>query len=174
MHLTDEQLNEYLDTESTDRVQIESHLSSCEECTARLTALKILFNELESLPEIPLSRSLVPRLTPQAPAFPGWLARTATLQAVFVLIALLTTAPLMMELISPYFSNVQVPSFAELFLELQSLWVGSLDIFSRIQVPTLPAVPIVELSSLVVVFTLIGVSILWLVGNGLLLRNQAK
>ncbi len=53
MHLTDEQLNEYLDNESTDeRAQIESHLSSCDECAARLSTLQNLFAELESLPEL--------------------------------------------------------------------------------------------------------------------------
>ena len=52
MHLTDVQLNEYLDNETTERTQIESHLSVCDECTARLSALKTLFTEIESLPEI--------------------------------------------------------------------------------------------------------------------------
>ena len=50
-HLTDEQLNEYLDHESQEHAQIESHLSACDECTVRLAALQTLFTELDSLPE---------------------------------------------------------------------------------------------------------------------------
>ena len=39
--LTDVQLNEYLDNETTnERSQIESHLSSCDECAARLSTLQ--------------------------------------------------------------------------------------------------------------------------------------
>ena len=37
MHLTDDQLNEYLDEATAERVQIEAHLSSCDECAARLS-----------------------------------------------------------------------------------------------------------------------------------------
>jgi len=58
MHLTDEQLNEYLDNEIVDRADIESHLASCGECAARLTALQTLFAELDSLPELELTRDL--------------------------------------------------------------------------------------------------------------------
>ena len=39
MHLTDEQLNEYLDNEIVDRAQTELHLFACDDCAARLTAL---------------------------------------------------------------------------------------------------------------------------------------
>ena len=178
MHLTDEQLNEYLDNESDERVQIEAHLSACDDCTARLISLQNLFAEVELLPEVALSRSLavsfrrsssVPVLQP-----PRWLTWTASLQAAFAVIALITAAPLIMQLISPYFSGVQVPSSAEMFIELQSLWMGWLNMFSQFQVPTLPSIPAVELSGLVIVLTLVGVSALWLIGNGLLLRNQIK
>ena len=60
MHLTDEQLNEYLDNETNERVQIETHLSSCGECAARLSTLQALFTELDSLPEVALTKSLLP------------------------------------------------------------------------------------------------------------------
>ena len=58
MHLTDDQLNEYLDNESSERPQIESHLAECAECAARLTALQALFDEIQSLPEVELTRSI--------------------------------------------------------------------------------------------------------------------
>lgn len=184
MHLTDEQLNEYLDNESTERAQIEAHLSSCEECAARLTVLQALFAQIESLPELDLSRSLrEASLWDTAPftrdrslsiPLPRWLTLTATLQAAVALIAILVAAPWVMELVSPYVSTLKTPTFAEIFLQLQSEWIAWLDAFSQLQIPALPEIPVVDISSLVVMLTIAGVSALWLVGNGLLLRKQIK
>ena len=58
MHLTEEELNEYLDNEIQDRARAELHLSSCDECAARLATLQALFTEIESLPELALTRDL--------------------------------------------------------------------------------------------------------------------
>ena len=63
MHLTDEQLNEYLDNEIVDRAQVELHLFACDDCAARLTALRALFDEIESLPELALSRDIAAPVT---------------------------------------------------------------------------------------------------------------
>jgi Putative zinc-finger len=178
IHLTDEQLNEYLDNEITERAQIEAHLSSCEECAARLTALQALFAEIESLPELELTQSITERFTVgsslPAPQLPGWLTLTATLQVAITVIAAIIFASPVMQLILPYLSNIQAPSFPEIFLQLQSLWMIWLDMLSQLQIPTLPEIPVIELSSLVIMLTLAGVSALWIVGNGLLLRNQIK
>ena len=43
MHLTEEELNEYLDNEIQDRARVELHLSACQECAARLSTLQALF-----------------------------------------------------------------------------------------------------------------------------------
>ena len=69
MHLTDEQLNEYLDHETSEQVQIETHLAACAECVARLTALQTLFAEIESLPEMELRHSIAARFAP-TPSLP--------------------------------------------------------------------------------------------------------
>jgi anti-sigma factor RsiW len=174
MHLTDDQLNEYLDNESSERVQIEAHLSTCDECAARLTALKTLFAEIESLPELELTHSLTARFTPTPSLpvgqLPTWLTLTATLQAVLALIAVIFAAPFVTKLLPV----VQMPSPTDIFLQLQSQWIAWLDALSVFQLPTLPQIPTLEISSLVLALTLAGVSMLWLVGNGLLLRNQTK
>ena len=68
-HISDVQLNEYLDNEIPDRAQIELHLKSCEDCTARLTALLRLFDEVESLPELALSRDLAAHFTRALPLY---------------------------------------------------------------------------------------------------------
>jgi anti-sigma factor RsiW len=173
MHLTDDQLNEYLDNETAERVQIETHLSSCDRCAARLTVLQALFTEIESLPELALSRSLAARFTPTPsliPQLPRWLTLTATLQAVAAVIAIIFVAPFVTNLLPA----VQTPSITDVALQLQSQWMVMLDGFSNIQLPTLPQLPALEISSLVLALTLAGVSLLWLVGNGLLLRKQIR
>jgi len=172
-HLTDVQLNEYLDNETAERAQIELHISSCDECAARLTTLQDLFSEIESLPELALSRNFAAPFTRTSslPAqLPRWLTLTATLQAALALVAIMVAAPFIANLLP----SIEAPSFTDFFVQIQSQWTAWLDILSQLQMPTLPEIPVVELSSLVITLTLAGVSMLWLVGNGLLLRNQIK
>ena len=173
MHLTDEQLNEYLDNESTERAQIEAHLSSCEECAARLTSLRALFAKIESLPELELTQSIAARFAPgpSLPAqLPRWLTLTATFQAAAALIAILFAAPMVITLLPA----IQTPSLTDVFAQVQSHWGVWLDLLSTFQFPVMPEIPTVNASSLVIILTLAGVSMLWLLGNGLLLRNQIK
>jgi len=177
MHLTDDQLNEYLDNEINDRAQVEAHVSSCVDCAARLTALQALFDEIESLPELALSKSIaapVTRTLSGRVSLPRSLRLTVTLQVVAAIVALLFAAPLVQQFISPYLLKIQSLSFADMFLKVQSQWGIWLNMLSQLQVPTVPEIPVVELSSLFVALTVVGVSLLWLIGNGLLLRNQMK
>ena len=173
MHLTDDQLNEYLDNETTERAQIEVLLAVCADCAARLTALAALFAELDSLPELELSKPIAARFVPQpnlTPQLPRWLTLTATLQAAFALIVLLVAAPFVAEALPP----IELPSLTETLLRLQAQWLAWLKLFSTLELPALPQIPTLEVSSLLLTFTLAGVSLLWLVGNGLLLRNNVK
>ena len=176
-HLTDEQLNEYLDDETNERETIELHLAGCANCAARLTALQSLFAEIESLPELELTRSLAARVisTPSLVThLPRWLTLTATLQAAIALIAMIIAAPFVASILPA----IETPSFTDLLVQLQSQWTAWLDILSRLrsgqafQVPALPQLPVLQISSLMLGLTLAGASVLWLVGNGLLLRNQ--
>jgi hypothetical protein len=170
MHLTDDQLNEYLDHETTERKQIELHLDSCDECAARLSMLQDLFAEIESLPELALTKSLAApfALRPSLPAqLPAWLPLTVTLQATVALVALIIAAPFGFQLLPV----VELPSLSDAFIQLQSQWTTWLDMLSQFQMPTLPTISF-ELSSLYLMSALAVVSVLWLVGNGLLLRNQ--
>ncbi|HEU0294189.1 MAG TPA: zf-HC2 domain-containing protein [Anaerolineales bacterium] len=175
-HVTDAQLNEYLDNETTPegRVQIESHVSACSECAARLTALKTLFDEIESLPELTPSLNLAARVKPTpglpVPQLPRWLTLTATLQAAGALIALLIAGPFVGNLLPA----VEMPSLTTIILQLQAQWTVGLDLLSTFQIPALPALPELEISSLMLTLILAGASLLWLVGNGLLLREQSK
>lgn len=179
MHLTDDQLNEYLDNESAERAKIESHLSSCGECAARLTAFQSLFAELDSLPELALTHSLAAPFTRDLnlPAqLPRWLTLTATLQAAVALIAIIIAAPFIANLLPAF----ETPSYSDVFFQVQSQWTAWLDTLSTLrlsprqafQLPAFPQLPALEISSLMLTLTLAGVSMLWLVGNGLLLRNE--
>jgi len=172
MHLTDEQLNEYLDEAAEDRAQIESHLSSCDECAARLTALQALFAEIESLPELALTRDFAAPFISRSslPAqLPRWLPLAMTLQAVIAVIAFMAAAPFAIRLLP----EIEIPPFGTLLIQLQSQWRTWLDMLSQIQMPPIPSFSF-ELPSLYLVSAVAAVSVLWLVGNGLLLRNQIK
>ena len=177
MHLTDEQLNEYLDNEIENREQVELHLSSCEDCAARLTELRALFKEIESLPQAVLTRSLAAQVTrrvSERASLPRSLHLTVILQAAAAVIAIILAAPFVGGWISPSLSNIPVPSIDDTFLQLQLQWMIWLDMLSQFQVPSLPEIPVIELSRLSVMLIVIGVSLLWLVGNRWLLRNQMK
>ena len=173
MHLTEEELNEYLDNEIQDRARIEMHLSSCSKCAARLSALQALFTEIESLPELDLTRSIAARFapSPSLPAqLPRWLTLTAILQATLALIAIILAAPVVMDL----FPVIQTPSLTDIFVQIQSQWTMWLGVLSNFRLPSVPEIPVFEFSSLILALILVGVSMLWLIGNGLLLRNQIK
>jgi len=173
MHLTDDQLNEYLDNEIADRAHIESHLSSCGECAARLTALQSLFADLDSLPEVELTHSLAARITLHAESplqLPRWLTLTATLQATIALIALVAAAPFVTNLLPP----LESPSFTEVILRMQSQWLTLFTTITNYQLPNLPTLPPLQIPTLTLSLTLAFASLLWLVGNGLLLRRQIR
>jgi len=179
-HLTDVQLNEYLDNELRDQAQAELHLASCNECAARLTALRALFNEIESLPEIALSRDLAAPIMSRVsrrgavPVVPRSLRLTVILQSALTVTAIIFAGPIVMQFFSPYLSAIKTPSFADLYLQLQTQWTAWLDKLSQLQLPSMPEIPVLELSSWFVMLMVAGVSMLWLVGNGLLLRDQNK
>jgi len=175
MHLTDEQLNEYLDHETNERAQIELHLATCEECSARLTALQDLFSEIESLPELELSRNVAAHFLPSPSAkLPRSLTLTVTLQALLTVMTIIVAAPFFMQFVSSYTPSLSVPSLVDIFMQIQGQWAAWLDALATLSAPALPDIPVVNISSLYAMFTVIGVSLLWLVGNGLLLRNQMK
>lgn len=177
MHLTDEQLNEYLDNESKDHAQVETHLSSCADCAARLNALQALFDEIEALPEVALTRDLAAPVTRRVSgrvSLPRVLRLTAILQFATAVVALLFAAPFVTRSLLPYLSAVQTPSMVSWVLQVQTQWITWFDMLSQFQLPGIPEVPVFDLPGLFIVPVIVGVSVLWLVGNGLLLRNQVS
>ncbi|HCK66045.1 MAG TPA: hypothetical protein DHW49_07245 [Anaerolineae bacterium] len=173
MHLTDEQLNEYVDNETNEREQIELHLHSCDECNARFSDLQNLFLELDSLPDLQLTRDLSTRFVSTGQLIqqpPRWLTLTVFAQAALALIALIISIPV----ITTYIPQIDTNSLMTPLFEIQSLWNTWLDSLSTLQLPTIPEfpIPIIEMSSLLLAFA--GIFVLWILGNGLLLRNQIR
>jgi anti-sigma factor RsiW len=178
MHLTDDQLNEYLDNESAKRVQIESHLSSCDECTARLAAFQSLFAEIESLPEMTLSKDIAARFTSPPnliPKLPRWLTLTAILQTALAVIAIILVAPYVTSLLAPYSQQYALPSVTDVWLDLQlsfAIWMQSLGSVSLPEIPmdvfALPA----EITPGILMTSVIGMSLIWALGNWWLLHKK--
>lgn len=171
-HISDVQLNEYLDNESKEHDAIESHLAVCADCAARFAALQSLFTELDLLPDMELSHSLAARFMTQpslASQPPAWLTLTATLQAVVAVLALVVASPFVIRLL-PVFPTL---SIADLLLKAESLWLGMLALLASFRFPTLPQLALPQLPNLVLASVLLASSLLWLVGNGLLLKRPA-
>ncbi|HEY2979882.1 MAG TPA: zf-HC2 domain-containing protein [Anaerolineales bacterium] len=184
MHLSDEQLNEYLDQALTAeaRAAAVAHLAACADCSARLTALQGLFAAIESLPEQALSRdlggSVVHALrhsfqSQRGEGLPRWIRLTAGLQAALAVIVLVSAAPILQEVISPILTAYKWPSLAELLLQFQTQWTAWTQSIAAFTPPALPALS-VDISTLALTSVAISAFLLWVVGNGLLLRRMTK
>ncbi|HCB01394.1 MAG TPA: hypothetical protein DEP19_03335, partial [Anaerolineae bacterium] len=101
---------------------------------------------------------------------PRWLTLTVFAQAALALIALIISIPV----ITTYIPQIDTNSLMTPLFEIQSLWNTWLDSLSTLQLPTIPEfpIPIIEMSSLLL--ALAGIFVLWILGNGLLLRNQIR
>ena len=184
-HVTDVQLNDYLDHESSEQAEIESHLSTCDECVARLTALITLFAEIESLPELELTYSHressmwdAVRLTPNpglTPQIPRWFTLTAFAQAMAGLISLVFTLPYISELISSVLQANPLPSFNVLAVSLQMKILLEIQLLQSVRFPPLPVgiLPVINgLPAEVVYSGLVGVFCIWLIGSWWILKAR--
>jgi hypothetical protein len=180
-HVTDTQLNEYLDNETTSerRAEIELHLSSCDECAARLAALQALFAEIESLPDLELTSNIAVRVITTGdlpvPQLSRWLTLTATLQAALALIALIAAAPVVSRYLTPVLQTYPIPSLNDLVFELPMnilMWIQAIQSFQFPTAPTgiftLPK----EFSTGIVSASVIGLFLIWIIGNWWLLRKR--
>jgi anti-sigma factor RsiW len=173
-HLSDEILNEYLDDAlSPDaRAEVESHLRGCADCELRLDQLADLFFVLSALPEADLTRDLsadvVRTLTPQP--LPRLLKWTALLQMAAALTALVASLPLLQTMFAMDIPAITLPTLLDLTLRFEQAVVEMQTLFMpyQWQMPRLSF----EVSSLSITVAVFSVTLLWLVGNGLLLRKS--
>ena len=178
-------LQEYLDDVlvDEDRERLELHLAQCEDCAAKYASLKYLYSEMERLPDEPLAhdisarviRSLALKEDRKPYLYLVLMAQLATAIIVFAAIR----PRISLELGSSGYSLVRLleplQKFADLsaqgiflmreFLNwIHSQWIATL---------SMPAIdwPITGLSLALVVG---GMTFLWLLGNGLMLRQSAN
>ena len=171
MHLTDDQLNEYLDNAADDRARIQTHLDSCADCAARLATLRALFSELDSLPDLALTTPLAARVLldlQRTPRLPRWLPLTSLLQTAAALTALILAAPFLLA----YLPTLPAPTWTDLLAQIELQWLAWLDALAAIQFPTMPELPATGISSLTASLVLLAAFVLWLFGNRLLLKPR--
>jgi len=198
-HLTESQLNEYLDhslDESTHRA-LDAHLEGCDECRENLNQLQDVFLALKSLLEIRLTRDLshsIPSNSFKQPVL--LLTRTLALQLGAVMGALiwlsvelagtlniaLLNLGFQQLIVSPSESIavVQAP-ILDLLLSIRSAQDWGFKLFKpEIKFPSLqfpvmhyqiPAYSL-DLSAFHIVLLTISALGLWVVGNAFLLRNR--
>ena len=188
MHLDEVTLNEYLDAALApeQRSAVEAHLARCPDCTTRLNGLRALFAELETLPETSPRRDLSPAvITALRRRLPESLVAAPALRAVFAAQALIALVLLGLALptivratewaVVTQLAGQAVADIAGAFTgitsELQALQI-SLQRFMAASLEFVRQPPLPSLPMLNVGLCLAAVSLLWLVGNGLLLRRQ--
>ena len=103
-HLTETQLNEYLDglLEASAQVQISAHLSHCADCRAKLDSLQAVFQALAGWVEETPERNLTPAVLDRLPRRGSGLAGRLVwaLQAGLGIGLLLLFAPILMDRVS--------------------------------------------------------------------------
>jgi len=185
-HLNDSQLDEYLDDalDVRTRVALDIHLRICESCSERLEQLRRVFAVLAGQAEEPLAHDLLPGILARLPATPSrgrsralaaqlglalgtmvWLSSQALplLQVrVFSVFRLPQIVPADARTLLGVF---QIPAAAPRFvLALTQL---------HISVPNL-GLPPAGSDHLYLASAAIATSALWLVANGVLLRNRSE
>lgn len=185
MHNHDEwSLQEYLDgvLADEDRERLELHLAQCDECTAKYASLQYLFSEMERLPDEPLAHDISARvirsLALKEDRKPR-LYRVLTAQlaaAIIVFIAIWPKISLelvnrysLMQLLEPLRKLAELPAQGNLFMRefinwIHSQWIATL---------SMPAIDW-PITGLPLALAVAGMILLWLLGNGFLLRHPAN
>jgi anti-sigma factor RsiW len=188
-HLDDILLNEYLDAalDRSARTDVEAHVAHCPECSARLMELRTLFADLESLPDLTLERDLTPavlavarrKARPQPLASPA-LGLVFALQAVVSVlllgVALLLFAPSFQSFTTFQFGEQVSLVLANLLATLSASWSALLTAAQNLVnasatlVQPIQTLPFISEAGLMICLS--AVFLLWLLGNGLLLRPR--
>ena len=170
-HLTDTQLNEYLDNvlESTARAQMAAHLSDCADCRARLVSLRTVFQALNSLPEETPRRDLTPFVLQSLPRRPSGLAwrLVFAVQAGMSLGLLALFAPIVMDRLAGIVQGL-AGRFADLEVKFPALVVPQFSLpVIRLPHPPILALPITITQNNSAIWLTLGIAaaLLFVVGN---------
>ncbi len=187
-HLSDETLNEYLDgiLSSQEMARADDHLSGCETCARRLSQSAELFAALDGLPEIPLQKNLAPRIveTLRSRAAAGqrhsrkltWRLGLALAAEAAGSVALLTFfLPQALSGLAPAAlpgltnSIASVLEEAAVFYSALVATPDPLGLEALVSSVSGPSIPWASVSSLITL--LAAATLVWLLGNGILLRR---
>lgn len=174
-HLTDDQLNEYLDNSTLENSSIR-HLDTCKDCQFRLEELRSVFTAIESLPEIAMPRDLTTSIMVKlSPSWGGlsirhaktwtWLSLAQAIGAFAILAWLASSFTL-----PPEIAAYQPPTLDTLLASVFQL----LSSFT-FETPTFEfQSTTIDLQSRTILMFVISAIVLWFVGNGLLLRTPQR
>ncbi len=181
-HLDETALHEYLDRalDPAAHAGVEAHLAGCSTCTARLAELQALFTALEALPDVPLQRDLslavVEAIRPARVASPAlqWAVVAQLAAAVALLVfAWPKIAGQFAGFVTGQIGAQVVAGIVNTFRLLSAQWPAMLVPAMDLSVPSLGVTryaPALHLSPLSWWLLIAAALVLWLVGNGLLLR----
>jgi len=183
-HLDEWSLQEYLDDVLAEdsRERLEVHLVECDDCATKFASLKHLYSEMERLPDEPLAHDLSARvirsLTLKEDRKPH-LHRVLAAQLAAAIIVLLAIWPRISLELGGRYSLVQLLEPLRKFAELSTQGILLVREFlnwiyaswtTTLSMPTIDW-PITGLSLALAVGAM---TLLWLLGNGLLLREPAN
>ena len=180
-HLTETQLNEYLDNALTTpaQVRLDVHLSDCMECRARLDFLQTIFQALAALPEQTPSCDLTPSVLQALPhdsSGLGWRLVVA-IEAGLSLGILIIIIPFMTDRIVDFFSgltgrftmpNVKFPAPFDFHISLPVIILPH---------PSFPALPVMITHANFSIWLILGIVafLLFAVGNfSLIFHNSSE
>ena len=187
-HITDFQLNEYLDNilELSAHRAVEAHLRDCNECRARLDELQFVLSALKSLTDVRLSQDISTDIASRLPRRPDpTFTPVFAIQLGAALGALLfVTVELAQAIRIPPASTFQslipevrfaIPNFQIFTLYAPFSIINYFSLFhnSLFNLPQLPTFqfPLSGFQiSVIAIFTLL----LWLAGNAILLRERSE
>lgn len=188
-HLDDITLNEYLDhtLDESAHTEAESHLYTCADCRARLADLRMLFADLDKLPEVPLEHDLSPTVLARLPrenSVKNWswtraLAAQLGVVVGFVLWLVVQIVPLIRipQFVLPMFSPFDIQSLVvKLFTVQFPIPKIRFPVFNY-QMPTIEfQFPFfnIPFSPNQIAMLAILVSLLWVVGNIILLKGRQE
>jgi len=181
-HLADDALNEYLDgyLDPNETAFFETHLESCAACAARLKGLQTVYNSLESLADIPLTRDLslpvVSAIQPKVVLSQRlkWGVLTQTVLTLVMLSLavpslLKTWQPILYEILytlNTHFSNTLLTWTADWNTQRVGWQLSLTNLLSEWQPPS-----IVATTQIFVWPIFLAAILLFIIGNGLVLRR---
>ena len=191
-HISEERMNTYLDEmlDETSRQKVESHLDTCDQCSAQVNEMKALFSALADLPDVPLTRDLASGVLAQLPIpikFPIlWRQPAFVIQALLTIFLLILNFPMLRTLGQQIalwsdkivLPSMQFPSLAEMVTQLTRLLTWKFQFSLSLPEPVLTIPPFLILpfspDTNNVLVLCIFAGLLWVVGNFSLLRNKPE